>query len=196
MKIEDFADIQYTGTGTRRIRAYHVNRPEVLEAYFKACDYKPSVLAGRLNIHYQSLRKLLQENELWRYVQTQNGKARGHNRKRKQPTTRDGYPYSENLNAYKFRNGRSRRVLKHVEVTETRLGRELTQDEVVHHVDGDKLNNAPENLHVCSRSEHGHFHGSLEREAFKLVKSGLIKFHPDHGYYLDNKVGVYETDKG
>lgn len=39
-------------------------------------------------------------------------------------------------------------------VVEAALGRYLSEDEVVHHIDGDKLNNALDNLEVMSRSEH------------------------------------------
>ena len=39
-------------------------------------------------------------------------------------------------------------------VAEQKLGRPLSSDEVVHHVDHDKLNNDPDNLVVLSRAEH------------------------------------------
>jgi hypothetical protein len=43
-------------------------------------------------------------------------------------------------------------------VMESILGRKLTDDEVVHHIDGNKQNNAPENLVVLTRSEHARIH--------------------------------------
>ena len=48
---------------------------------------------------------------------------------------------------------------------------------VVHHVDGDKLNNVLENLHVCSKVEHREIHGQLERLSYYLIQSGLILFN-------------------
>jgi transposase-like protein len=43
-------------------------------------------------------------------------------------------------------------------VVELRDGRKLTGDGVVHHVDGDPLNNDPENLVVLSKAEHMRLH--------------------------------------
>ena len=41
---------------------------------------------------------------------------------------------------------------------ECALGRALRQDEIVHHKDGNKLNNSIDNLVVMTRSEHAHEH--------------------------------------
>ena len=43
-------------------------------------------------------------------------------------------------------------------VASATLGRPLTQDEVVHHIDGDVTNNSPENLQVMTQSEHCSLH--------------------------------------
>ena len=49
--------------------------------------------------------------------------------------------------------------LEHRAVAEQLLGRPLKSSEVVHHIDGDKRNNAPENLVVLpSQSEHMKLH--------------------------------------
>jgi len=47
---------------------------------------------------------------------------------------------------------------KHIYVMEQKLGRKLMQGEVVHHVDGNKLNNRIENLSVMSSSDHTVLH--------------------------------------
>lgn len=50
-------------------------------------------------------------------------------------------------------------VYEHVLVAEEMLGRELSDSEVVHHVDGHRSNNSPENLMIFhSSSDHARFH--------------------------------------
>lgn len=46
----------------------------------------------------------------------------------------------------------------HRVVAEMMLGRELTADEVVHHKNGDKTDNRPENIEVMTRAEHASLH--------------------------------------
>lgn len=68
-------------------------------------------------------------------------------------------------------------VLEHRKVVQDHLGRPLTRDELIHHLDGDKLNNEIKNLFVCSDTyHHRDIHISLEQAAFELFKNGLITF--------------------
>jgi len=53
-------------------------------------------------------------------------------------------------------NGRN--VLEHRHVMEQHLGRSLRPDEVVHHVDGDRRNNAVSNLRVMDWGDHTALH--------------------------------------
>jgi len=50
-------------------------------------------------------------------------------------------------------------VHEHRKVAQKMLGRALHSDEVVHHIDGDKQNNVPENLEILTRAEHMRKHG-------------------------------------
>lgn len=56
---------------------------------------------------------------------------------------------------YRKRNGRH----EHRLVAEEKIGRPLRNGEVVHHIDGDKHNNDPDNLAVMSQREHMLQHG-------------------------------------
>jgi hypothetical protein len=51
-----------------------------------------------------------------------------------------------------------RKIALHRLIVQQREGRVLTSDEVVHHVDHDRLNNSPDNLVILSRSEHQRLH--------------------------------------
>lgn len=53
-------------------------------------------------------------------------------------------------------NGKN--IAQHRLVMEEHLGRALTSDEEIHHIDGDKLNNDIENLQIMTRAEHTSHH--------------------------------------
>lgn len=46
----------------------------------------------------------------------------------------------------------------HRVVAEQKIGRELKKGEIVHHIDGNSLNNHPENLEIMSQSKHIKLH--------------------------------------
>lgn len=57
---------------------------------------------------------------------------------------------------------------EHRIVAEQKLGRPIAKGEQVHHIDGDKQNNAPENLEVLSAAEHRVEHRGPRRFAMRL----------------------------
>jgi hypothetical protein len=74
--------------------------------------------------------------------------------------------------------------LEHRLMVEVELDRELSVDEKVHHLDGDKTNNTFKNLFVCSgHAHHKKVHSQLERVSMQLVKDGLISFNHSTGEY-------------
>lgn len=60
---------------------------------------------------------------------------------------------------------------EHRVVAERVLGRPLRPGEIVHHIDGDKHNNAPENLRVMSQGEHVREHWN-EMAAIRKERHG------------------------
>lgn len=54
---------------------------------------------------------------------------------------------------------------EHRVVMEAHLGRKLTRNEIVHHKDGNKKNNAIDNLEVMTQSEHIRLHAPHKKNA-------------------------------
>jgi hypothetical protein len=75
----------------------------------------------------------------------------------------------------------------HLLIIETILNRKLFQDEIVHHIDGDGLNNDVSNLCVMTRREHsGLCHCSLQKCIALLLKQGVVGFY-NGIYFLRNE---------
>jgi len=60
-------------------------------------------------------------------------------------------------------NGRSIYRLKSRVVMEKIIDRPLKKNEYVHHIDGNKSNDKPNNLQICTPYEHNHIHRAWER---------------------------------
>lgn len=79
-------------------------------------------------------------------------------------------------NAYKFclYDGNklisSEIVLVYRYIVACKYGRKLSQNEIVHHLDGNKLNNDINNLEVLSRSEHNRLHAKENQNLKKYIE--------------------------
>ena len=109
------------------------------------------------------------------------------NKARKKPNstilTDKGYEYYRDLSQ---KHGY---ILNHRRIMEKYLGRHLEKNEVVHHIDGDKLNNTIENLYLTNSSGHSFAHASLAEISYHLVQKGMISFSKEKGVYeLSNPI--------
>lgn len=72
---------------------------------------------------------------------------------------------------------------EHRRVMEKHLGRELKRNELIHHIDGNKGNNAIGNLWLCSGKQHVAAHRSGQELMYSLFKKGVVEFK-DGNYVL------------
>lgn len=73
------------------------------------------------------------------------------------------------------------RVLEHRWLVEQRLGRHLLTAEHVHHVNGVKDDNRPENLAVLGHSEHSRLTGQERNAELAAMRAELIEYRRRHG---------------
>lgn len=71
---------------------------------------------------------------------------------------------------YKANKIKGKYVLEHRTIIEKSLGRKLAKDEVVHHKDGNKLNNTISNLQLMKKRDHDKLHLERIRERRKCQK--------------------------
>lgn len=76
-------------------------------------------------------------------------------------------------------------VRQHIIVVENHIRRRLVENEVVHHIDGNKINNDIQNLDICTVNEHNNCHAKSEQIVFQLYKEGKVGYdRVKKQYYL------------
>lgn len=65
-------------------------------------------------------------------------------------------------------------IYEHIYLSEKFLGRELLNNEEVHHLDGDKLNNRKSNLIVLLKSQHSKLHRWISKGSPYKIKNKII----------------------
>lgn len=92
--------------------------------------------------------------------------------------------YGRVVRGYRRENGRSVRITEHRAIMEEHLGRHLSSEEMVHHINCIKTDNALSNLHVFpDRAAHQRAHRSLDTLVFDLLERGIIQFNRTEGLY-------------
>lgn len=84
---------------------------------------------------------------------------------------------------YKYKSNGKKYILEHRKNVEEFLERPLLDEEIIHHIDGNKVNNNIENLYLTNKVGHAIAHNSLENVAMKLVATGRIIFNREKGIY-------------
>lgn len=99
---------------------------------------------------------------------------------------------------YRCKKIAGRKIDTHRYIMEQLLGRSLASDEIVHHKDGNKLNNSLDNLEVMSRSEHTKLHMASLDNLKKLTREDCRKITKkawEDGVYDHCKQAVASFDK-
>ena len=83
-------------------------------------------------------------------------------------------------NGYKIIYDNKKRVYEHRYIMSQHIGRPLTRKEIVHHIDGDRLNNNLDNLELTNQSLHiiNHLSKTEIKDGLKLCSQCKIWKHP------------------
>lgn len=123
----------------------------------KTIDLVPVLNRSKQSIDHKAQRLGLKKTDELLYS---NRSAR---RGEKSPTWQGGKTHSTKGYVVLSNNGNV--IFEHRAVMETHLGRKLTDDEVVHHINGDKTDNRLENLQLMTRGEHSTMHNKRRKNA-------------------------------
>ena len=133
------------------------------------CKLQIRLVAEAVGVHEETLRRFCSKNGIIRQ-RTGPRSGEGHPEWRGGRTLQKGYwyIYSPDHPHRDYKN----RMLEHRLVMEQKLGRLLHPKEVVHHIDGNSLNNHPDNLAVFHSNGH-HLAETLKGQCPNWTPEGL-----------------------
>ena len=109
-----------------------------------------------------------------------------HNLKYKYGVKHPGYKGGFITNGYRVISVKSRRIFEHRYIMEQHLGRILSNTELIHRINGNRLDNRIENLELVDRSQHKKMHPDIGKDTtfkqrYYLVGNDIV------GMYLRKK---------
>lgn len=88
---------------------------------------------------------------------------------------------------HRWKKENKRNYKKYRKIYEDHIGRKLTEQENIHHIDLNRNNNDISNLHLFpDQKTHTACHVNLENIIKKLIKDGIITFDKNTGQYSYN----------
>ena len=149
---------------------------------FCECGCGEEISESRRFVSGHNLRVLERNAEWNRKISIEAKKAWKTKRKRKPVGSK-----RKNHNGYivvKVKPGQGEWKPEHIIIIEDIIGRELSPDEMVHHIDCNRSNNSPENLYLCkNKYHHGKAHASFSSLLPELIRRGIFVFNREKGLY-------------
>jgi len=101
---------------------------------------------------------------------------------------------------YKIVKTKEGNLFNHKIRMEKELGREIKEDEVIHHINQNKTDDSIENLYLCERngihrSIHRQFYNLMRNLGLELLKKKVVEFDKEIGFYYFKKgidIGVFK----
>ena len=103
--------------------------------------------------------------------------------------------FNEEIKSYVriYVDGKQKRL--HRYLMEQKLGRPLMNNEVVHHIDGNKFNNSIDNLELISRSKHMSIHKEIKELSLEAQTKYTLDYSEIYEMYVNQAKTAIEISK-